>query len=134
MCECLCSNVRGEQILTVGSATVAIDPYFGCKECADLIGIDVRIFNAKGRADFLDGNKGEIVTPHEYGHPGATSYCNEMFSIDDLASAFAEMVDAEVISMYEPRELIREFGLEMIQRGARLCAKRKRAKEESNAN
>ena len=102
MGECCCTQIQGDLIVTVGNATLSIDIYRGCKECAPLIGIDVRAFNKQGVTEWLDGNTGQAIEPNEYGGPGGqVAACLELFSVDDLADAAAKYISTEMLDAYE---------------------------------
>lgn len=69
MCECLCSEVRGDLLFTTDRKNfVTVDVYPGCPNCARVIGVDIRVFNKQGAKDFLDGKKGTLVSGDDYGH------------------------------------------------------------------
>lgn len=114
MCECICGEVRGEVVFTPNDSktTVCIDIYPGCKTCEQVIGVDIRLFDHKGRKDWLEGNAGEFVEGDEYGHV-PTYKSIPILSVESLVQAAKALPD---VSDYENvSDWLEEHGLDLLQ-------------------
>lgn len=127
MCECSCSEVRGDlNIKLKGSDdVVSIDFYRGCRDCAPLIGVDVRVFNAKGVADFLGDADILDVGGDEYGHiPTFDSI--ELISLEDLQAISRTLPGTDD---YENlADWLSDHGLDLLQGAFDLAMERRDAR------
>lgn len=123
MCECGCSSINGDVAFTPRGfdGVVAIDIYPGCRECAQLVGIDIRVFDKPGASEWLYGRQAEVVDGNEYGHL-PTWKSIEIFSMEDLADAFSEQY-GDLLADLSPEDL-----LHVVQSAMRKC--RARSKKE----
>ena len=123
MCECACSQIREDAVLQIYDATVCVDAYRGCPDCAPLIGFDVRVFNKQGRREWLSKTP-KTIKPDEYGVlPSAASF--EMFSIEDLVEVCHE-TGATLEGYDSLGAWMEDHGLKMVQDAMRKCEARKR--------
>lgn len=129
MCECLCSEVKGDIALAIEETYVSIDAYMGCQECAELVGIDVRVFTERGAREFLNGATIRRGKADDYGGPnGNTAVSFEMFSMDDLAEALqSESGDLSNTADYDGwDEFISYHGVAIMKKAFNICQKRNR--------
>lgn len=131
MCECTCGCIKGDVNLAVQDSFVTVDAYFGCQDCAPLVGIDVSVFTENGARKWLQGATIERAEPDDYGGPnGSRAACFEMFSMDDLAEA-ANLLGLRCDPDWENwREYMREFGVKWMRAAATCCQARKRREGE----
>jgi hypothetical protein len=116
MCECLCGEVRGETNFRLNEDVVSVDIYPGCRDCSELIGVDIRIFNKKGAEDWLGGAEIEDAVGNEYG------WLPTFKSIPIISvSALADAVREEYGEDYA--EWIESCGLGLLQKAMRLTQK-----------
>jgi len=132
MCECLCGNIKGDEVFQVNPGdTVCLDVYAGCAECDELIGIDIRVFNEAGRKEWLYEREPQVIKGDEYGVV-PTAISRELFSIEDIAT----VLDRDLASMrgYSTMgDWFREHGLSLIQ-DAMSLANQRRATRVREAN
>lgn len=125
MCECTCGDIKQDVVLQIGDATIMVDAYMGCRDCAELIGFDVRAFNPEGRKEWVSREPRD-VSPDEYGViPSASSF--EMFSLDDLKEAADEWGKPLDVTEYETiSDWLDDVGLQLLQSAFRKCRARER--------
>lgn len=108
---------------------LCVDAYVGCKECADLVGIDLYVFDENGAQEWLRGSTIERVTPSEYGSPnGGAVKSFEMFSMEDLSEAIqAECGDIEDTIAYDSwQDWVESCGVAIMNSAFAICQQRKR--------
>src|SRR3990167_1294124 len=128
MCECLCSEIRGDCNLRLAGGTdvVSLDLYMGCAECAPLLGVDVRVFNEKGAAEWLQGIPIQDVEGDEYGHlPSYRSF--EIISVEDMKTVASDLPDVHEYSSL--CEWLCDHGLTLLQESFRLARQRESGRE-----
>lgn len=132
MCECTCSSIKGDVVFHVGQSAFVVDAYRGCRDCANLIGIDIRAFDSNGVHDYLDGNWGRKIEPNEYGGPkGAIPISYELFSVEDLINSAGKLMGDDCdIDGLSAHDWFEEYGLKLIQSAMQMCDKRRRDREE----
>lgn len=105
MCECLCGEVRGEFNFALGVDVVSVDVYPGCRECSELIGVDIRVFNVAGAKDWLSGAEIVPAEGNEYGWL-PTFKSIPILSVSALIDTLREY-DEEVAEWFENSDTLR---------------------------
>lgn len=129
MCQCLCSETRGDVRIKLGDAFVTVDAYMGCDECDTTVGIDVRAFTADSVAGWGLGNFQEATPDPDGGPNGGTLASYPIFNADDLAEA-ATLLGLRVDPDYENwSDFFSEWAVKLMK-GAHTCCQIRMKKEE----
>ena len=124
MCECGCSTFNAVEGYEIGPYFIAFDIYFGCRDCATGLGIDIRVFTL-AQASEMGLKVSKTFEPGEY----PTEKFIPLFTPNNLLEAFKtshEFVDdlSEGETVYGSLEyaLVND-GLEIIRQAHKLCKK-----------